>query len=559
MPESVNEESLDSLNDGQEAGGTNPSTPLLPFTLSQLNQGPLLQTNANPVATTTLSEVTMPDGSKIQVHAQAQEVNDLAEFVQITSEERVKLDAKQQADLRFAITRKQHDLFQKMDLASTNIDELVGFQSGLDTAERHFQKFDLFQIFQIVDPEEDLDGKIKSSLKSGSDYQSLFQWYAILTVEEVMASNEWYRTFPTASWYGENMGLTYEYLKTHMTTELWQEVKDEYNGYPAKGKGGPLLLYLMIHHLIAANDSIAITLSKKIDTVKISSYKGEDVSAVVTHLRAIIRRLQQMRRRDAAGNQIDLVPLDLTKRLYSVFQTSSSLEFNNLFQNRYSFEYAESLASGNKAWSEPEKVLNLALNLYTRLCADDNWVGTNQNKSTFSTTLNPKAATSTMGTVKCHNCGGPHYLRDCPVPRDKARIDANRQKMDSTRRQTKNGGNKSKGSGSKQQEGHPPGGKFPQKPSKGQPNRCEVDGKPYYFHYKSNTWRPADRQANLVDTVQAVGTSSSLGMYHQATSTAPATSACLAERNLIISNLTNQFADAMAALSSTAAGGIGSQ
>jgi hypothetical protein len=146
-----------------------------------------------------------------------------------------------------------------MDLASTNIDELVGFQSSLDAAERHFQKFYLFQIFQILEPETDINGIILSTLKSGSVYRSLFQWYAILTVEEVMASNEWYRTFPTATLYGENMGLTFEYLKTHMSAELWLEVKDDYNGYPATGKGCPLLLYLMIPRFIAANDSIAIT------------------------------------------------------------------------------------------------------------------------------------------------------------------------------------------------------------------------------------------------------------------------------------------------------------
>jgi hypothetical protein len=40
------------------------------------------------------SEITMPDGTKIEIHDKAQAVNDLAEFVQITSAERLKLDAK---------------------------------------------------------------------------------------------------------------------------------------------------------------------------------------------------------------------------------------------------------------------------------------------------------------------------------------------------------------------------------------------------------------------------------------------------------------------------------
>jgi hypothetical protein len=85
----------------------------------------------------------MPDETKIEVHDKAQAVNDLAEFVQITSAERLKLDAKQQADLRYTIIRKQHDIFKKMDFASTTLDEQVGFQATLESAERHFEKFDL--------------------------------------------------------------------------------------------------------------------------------------------------------------------------------------------------------------------------------------------------------------------------------------------------------------------------------------------------------------------------------------------------------------------------------
>jgi hypothetical protein len=142
------------------------------------------------------------------------------------------------------------------------------------------------------------------------------------------------------------MGITYEYLKTHLATDLWMKVDEEYNTYPSEAKGGPLFLHLMIHQLIAANETISTTLSNRIDSVKISAYKAEDVGEAVTHFRAIIHRLRNMRRRDVAGNEIDLVPLDLSKRLYKIFQTSSSSEFSSLFQNQYNMEYRKSLISG---------------------------------------------------------------------------------------------------------------------------------------------------------------------------------------------------------------------
>jgi hypothetical protein len=138
---------------------------------------------------TSTTEITMPDETKIEVHDKAQAINDLAEFVQITSTERLKLDAKQQADLRCTIIRKQHDIFKKMDLASTNLDELVGFQVTLESAERHFEKFDLHQIFNIVEPDMDSRGNILPSLKPGSGYRNLFQWYAVLKVESPQATN----------------------------------------------------------------------------------------------------------------------------------------------------------------------------------------------------------------------------------------------------------------------------------------------------------------------------------------------------------------------------------
>jgi hypothetical protein len=74
-----------------------------------------------------------------------------------------------------------------------------------------------------------------------------------------------------------------------------------------------------------------------------------------------------MRRRDQSGNQIHLVPLDLTKRLYDVLQTSSNKTFNNMLAASLEREYGEYLISGISAWSDPDKILNMAGNLCTKL------------------------------------------------------------------------------------------------------------------------------------------------------------------------------------------------
>jgi hypothetical protein len=508
----------------------------------------ILQQNLTMVSTptpttSTSSEVTFMDGYKVRVAAQPKSVNAVTEYVQISSADRSKLTPKEQNDVRHAITKKQHSLYDKMDLATTDLNQLVGFQSNLVNTERHFAKFDLRQIFMIVEPERDSDGNVLPTLKAGSTQRNLFQWYATLKIEEVVASNQWWSTHTEDPWFNENLGLTHEYLKSHTANSLWLKVSEEYDLYPADAKGGPLFLFLMINQLMADNDSIATTLSDKIDTIKISSYKGEDVGEVVTHLRGIIHRLKNMRRRDKAGNQIDLVPFDLTKRLYKVFQTSSSTEFNKLFANRYDHEYAESLISGSSAWSDPEKVLSLAGNLYYRLCSDNNWNGVNQNKATFPTFKSPKAASAFLSKVKCHNCGGEHYLRDCPEPKDQSRIEANQKRLRAAKKVAKKGDSKSS---TKLINGHPPGGKFPQRPGKGQTNKCTVDGKQYFFHFKSQRWLPVDQQSKTASAPAAM-------------TTAPATQGTNrhgsnADKSLAFSIFSNQFQDAISALESSLMG-----
>jgi hypothetical protein len=54
-----------------------------------------------------------------------------------------------------------------------------------------------------------------------------------------------------------------------------------------------------------------------------------------------------------------------------------------------------------------------------------------------------------------------------------------------------------KRNGAKSINGHPPGGKFPLKPEKGQTNKCTTDGKQYYFHFKTSRWFLVDRESNV--------------------------------------------------------------
>jgi hypothetical protein len=71
---------------------------------------------------------------------------------------------------------------------------------------------------------------------------------------------------------------------------------------------------------------------------------------------------------------------DLTKRLYEVFQTSSNKTFNAARLER---EYGEYLISGSSAWSNPDKILNMAGNLYTKLVLKINGMAKIKTKQRF--------------------------------------------------------------------------------------------------------------------------------------------------------------------------------
>jgi hypothetical protein len=183
----------------------------------------------------------------------------------------------------------------------------------------------------------------------------------------------------------------------------------------------------------------------------------------------------------------------------------------------------------------------MAGNLYVQLCSEGSWIGVDQNKAIFPALKSPKAASAFLSSVKCHNCGGPHYLRECTEPKDQARIDANAKKMEEAKKLAKK--DKQKGKASKTTKGYPPGGKFPERPKRGQPHKCTVDGKEYYFHFKNQRWLLVDHQANSA-SAPVVMTAATLapGRTRNNSNT---------DASLAFSIFANQFTDAVAALESS--------
>jgi hypothetical protein len=75
------------------------------------------------------------------------------------------------------------------------------------------------------------------------------------------------------------------------------------------------------------------------------------------------------------------------------------------------------LELGHFRFPNHREVLKHAIYVLSQLCSESKWHGQDQNKATFPTFKSPQAASASVSKVKCHKCGGDHYLRDCPDPK----------------------------------------------------------------------------------------------------------------------------------------------
>jgi hypothetical protein len=86
----------------------------------------------------------------------------------------------------------------------------LDFKPIQKNTKKHFGRFGMLQVFQIVDSERSSDGSVLPTLKAGSKLRNLIQWYRVRTREDVTARSEWRNLITVKEWYSKNMGLSYE-------------------------------------------------------------------------------------------------------------------------------------------------------------------------------------------------------------------------------------------------------------------------------------------------------------------------------------------------------------
>ena len=337
-------------------------------------------------------------------------------------------------------------------------------------------KFDMHNVFLIVNP------------WAGFTTTDLYKKHATLTEEEVAESNEFYQTMTNRNnkkWYRQNLKLTFEYFRNNVKEGLHSKVLEIYLSYPTEQRGGPLFFKIMMNILQNNSKEASQYLVKTVKNIKLTDYPGENVSKVVSLIRGATNRLKNLEDEDGKSEMAPDFPSDIIK----IFRTSSVPECNDLFSTfQHQIKISKVLGKTTDSLSI-STILKFVEEQYLSLVQSRLWTG-------VSNKISETAFTAKAGQVpKCFNCRGDHMLNECTKPKNDDHIQANRKSYEK---------NKQKARGKAATNKWSP----PTVEERKNNSRRIIDGKEYFYWYKTKRWKPvgnksSGNKANVADVNSA--------------------------------------------------------
>ena len=422
---------------------------------------------------------------------------------------RVAFKDKQRIELITMIKAKQQKPFHAVTISVNDPEKLMNTHSIsklLEECKRNLSQYDLIDVFTIVLPEPAsfVPGHAQFSLLQVDSnplqpaplQYDLFTDYLQIPLQQVVDSSKWYSAFaPSDQVMQENLDLSFAYFEKNVQPELFSRVHSKMMDYDPDARGGPLFLKLLLDQVTTTSEANLASLILIIDTYKIKgTCIGEDISKVVDMFKSIFENISSLKH--------GALPADSVKKLLQVFQTTSVDDFNELFANMLKqLTNAEIQAAINPSYvftlnaqgasvlgndmKSVKFTLEYADKAYHNFVREGKWDACLQKppgSSSFvaaGVPLQPPGSDQPPPTGHknaCFNCGGDHHIRDCTVPRDRARIAKNRSLHPHGARAP---------DGSTQPtrfQGRTPSLKW-RKPEEGEHNKRIIDQKPY-------TWDP---------------------------------------------------------------------
>ena len=122
-------------------------------------------------------------------------------------------------------------------------------------------------------------------------------------------------------WDLENLDWSLDTLESSCETDLANKVQEDMISLSKELESGPMFFFYMMREIISSTEDAVTSMIERIQHMKLTNFKGENVSVATGQLRMAILRLEVLEK----------IPIDINKNVLDVLQTSSVTKFNLFF------------------------------------------------------------------------------------------------------------------------------------------------------------------------------------------------------------------------------------
>jgi hypothetical protein len=273
---------------------------------------------------------------------------------------------------------------------------------------------------------------------SGDVYRYLITDYALVTLDDVQVNVKGLRGNALAR-IGITLrsGDTYDLQNLSMSAKallnsLGPSISASLEKYISRDMAGPELFFQVMLLLESSTTSALRTVEEELIKMRLKSEPGENVETFTSKMMSKIRRLEGANRLPRDLGQIMATSLmDCSVETFRLhfMQVFNELEVDsskytyqqiiNVATTRYRTALDRHLWTPGSGGQKPDEIpvsMKAELTLLIQSTIDKR-VKANQKSASGGNTKGDSLDASSTKTVKCFNCGGQHYARDCPKPK----------------------------------------------------------------------------------------------------------------------------------------------
>lgn len=295
---------------------------------------------------------------------------------------------------------KRFSLLENIDIDDKKLDQLKNVTSVVESMEdlkNKLEETDLTDVFTIPSAFKSITtSDLNNEWVPTDDSRelNLFKDYNQVDLDTVRKATAWYNKYGQI-YHVENVKWSGQAILNSCTTELRSKMVEAIRELPESEKGGPTYLMMMIRKIIATSDTALRGLTKKLETLKLTDYDGENVLDCVTFVRNAVKIM-----RDHAS-----IPHDIKSIILEIFGATTCVRFEQIVSA------IRTELDLKRTDYEIEDILKILEEDYQDKIGSGKWTPKGTDKvegSTFSVSNED---------IMCLNCGEfGHMVKDCTKP-----------------------------------------------------------------------------------------------------------------------------------------------